>query len=399
MAESLLLTYDFPPMGGGVARWMGELARRFPADSLIVSTGSLPGAEAVDAALSNPVDRIRIPSRRLRTLRGLLFWSRRATALARQRRPGFVWCGQLRPAAYPAKWLSEQLGIPYGILVHGGDLLSLQHRIHQSRVKRGTARSLIASASVIVANSRWTADLCAVVLGELGLDARPGFVRVVPLGTDPAQFRPGLSTDQVRRRFGLDGDGTWILTVARLVPHKGVDVTLHALAGLAGEHPALRYAVVGQGEHQAALESLATGLGLRDRVRFLTDVSDGELPALYNLADLYVGVSRQAGLDVEGFGISLLEASASGVPIVAGRSGGIPDAVQDGHTGLLVDPEDPRAVAGAIDRLLRDASAARGLGERGRQVVEQSFTWDRVVTDLRAISAEFSQPTPTPPSR
>lgn len=399
MADSLLLTYDFPPMGGGVARWMGELAGRFPPDSLIVSTGSMSGSEPVDAALPNAVDRIRIPARRLRTLRGLLFWSRRATALSRQLQPRFAWCGQLRPAAYPAKWLNEQLGVPYGILVHGGDLLSLQHRIHQSRVKRGTARSLVASASVIVANSRWTADLCGVVLGELGLDARPGFVRVVPLGTDPARFRPGLSTGAIRHRYGLERDGRWIITVARLVPHKGVDITLHALAGLAADHPELRYAVVGQGQHLAALESLARGLGVSDRVRFLTDVSDGDLPAVYNLADLYVGVSRQAGLDVEGFGISLLEASACGLPIVAGRSGGIPDAVRDGETGLLVDPEDPRAVAAAIDRLLRDTGLARRLGAQGRTTVEDRFTWDRVVSDLRAIGREFSPTRPTAPSR
>ena len=399
MPRTLLLTYDFPPMGGGVARWMGELARRFPPDSLLISTGRMPGSEAVDAALPNPVDRIRVPSRRLRTLRGLLFWARRATRLSREHRPGFVWCGQLRPAAYPAKWLSEQLGIPYGILVHGGDLLSLQHRIHQSRIKRGTARSLIASASVIVANSHWTADLCRVVLGELGLDCPAGFIRVVPLGTDPEQFKPGLDAGPLRDRYGLDGDGQWILTVARLVPHKGVDVTLHALAGLAVEHPGLRYAVVGQGDHQTALESLATGLGLRHRVRFLTDVTDRDLPAIYNLADLYVGVSRQAGLDVEGFGISLLEASASGLPVVAGKSGGIPDAVQDGRTGVLVDPEDPRAVATAIDGLLRDSTTARRLGDTGRRTVESSFTWNRVVNDLRAIAAEFSPGEPTAPSR
>jgi phosphatidylinositol alpha-1,6-mannosyltransferase len=387
---SFLLTYDFPPMGGGIARWMGEAARRFPPGSLLVSTGSVPGSEAIDRALPNPVDRIRIPARRLRTLRGLLFWSRRVTALARDQHPGFVWCGQLRPAAYPAKWLSERLGTPYGIMVHGGDLLSLQHRIHQSRVKRGTARSLIGSASVLVANSRWTGELCQVVLGELELDPAPDFVRVVPLGTDPSQFKPGLPTEEVRARHRLDGDGRWMLTVARLVPHKGVDVTLHALAGLANEHPDLRYAVVGQGQHQAELESLAAGLGLSQRVRFLTDVTDDDLPGLYNVADLYVGVSRQAGLDVEGFGIALLEASASGLPVVAGRSGGMRDAVQDGQTGVLVDSEDPRAVAAAIGGLLRDRPRSRELGQAGRRAVEQRFTWDRVVTDLQAIASEFN---------
>lgn len=386
MPGAFLLTYDFPPMGGGIARLMGELARHYPAGSLVVSTGTMPGGDATDAGFPNRVDRVAVPARRLRTLRGLMFWSRRATALARDVGPSFAWCGQLRPAAYPAKWLNERLGVPYGIIVHGGDLLGLQHRIHQSRVKRGTARSLLASASVIVANSRWTGDLCHVVLGELGLDGHDGLVRVVPLGTDPGRFRPGLATEAVRARHGL-GPGRWLLTVARLVPHKGVDVTLHALAGLVADHPDLGYAVVGRGEQQAELEQLARQLGLADRVRFLTEVSDADLPALYNAAALYVGASRQAGLDVEGFGISLLEASASGLAVVAGRSGGIPDAVKDGETGLLVDAESPRAVAAAIRDLLSDRERAARLGRQGREAVETYYNWDRVVADLMAIAA------------
>ncbi len=389
MPRAFLLTFDFPPMGGGIARWMGELARRFPPESLVVSTGSVLGSEASDASFPNPVDRVGVPARRLRTLKGLLLWSRRVTALARTAHPDFVWCGQLRPAAYPAKWINERLGTPYGIMVHGGDLLGLQHRIHQSRVKRGTARSLIASSSVLVANSNWTRDLCHQVLGELGLDAAEGFVRVVQLGTDPAQFHPAHPSEAIRSRYGL-GDGRWLLTVARLVPHKGVDVALRALAALGGRYPDLRYAVVGQGDHLPVLETLAAELGVRDRVRFLTGVTDADLPAVYQAAEVYLGPSRQAGLDVEGFGIALLEASASGLPVVAGRSGGMPEAVTDGETGVLVDSEDPGAVAAAVGGLLADPERARRLGSAGRRAVERYYTWDRVVRDLQAIADEIS---------
>jgi len=398
MLPALLLTYDFPPMGGGIARLMGELARHFPPGSLLVSTGTMPRGDASDAGFPNPVDRVAIPARRLRTLRGLLFWSRRAMALAREHQPPFVWCGQLRPATYPAKWLNERLGIPYGILVHGGDLLGLQHKIHQSRVKRSTARSLLASAAVIIANSRWTRDLCHVVLGELGLDGHEGRVRIVPLGTDPDQFQPRPASERVRQRYGF-GEGRWLLTVARLVPHKGVDVTLHALASLVADHPDLHYAVVGRGDHQASLEALAAELGLAQRVRFLTDVTDADLPAVYNAASLYVGVSRQAGLDVEGFGIALLEASASGLAVVAGRSGGIPDAVRDGETGVLVDAENHRAVAAAIRALLADPEGAARLGAQGRRAVMEYYNWDRVVADFAAIARELSASSPEAPPR
>jgi phosphatidylinositol alpha-1,6-mannosyltransferase len=105
------------------------------------------------------------------------------------------------------------------------------------------------------------------------------------------------------------------------------------------------------------------------------------------LADLHVGVSRLTARDVEGFGIALLEASASGKPVVAGRSGGMPDAVRDGETGLLVDPQDPESVARTIETLLLDPERSRLLGAAGRRAVESFYNWPRVVADLRAISA------------
>jgi phosphatidylinositol alpha-1,6-mannosyltransferase len=150
--------------------------------------------------------------------------------------------------------------------------------------------------------------------------------------------------------------------------------------------------VVGRGDHQPALELLARELGIADRVRFLTEVNDADLPAIYNAADLYVGVSRQAGIDVEGFGISLLEASSSGLPVVAGRSGGIPDAVREGETGVLVDSENHRAVAAAIAALLADPARAARLGEAGRRAVVEHYNWDRVVKDFLAVAAEFTAP-------
>lgn len=398
MGPSLLLTYDYPPLRGGIARSLGEMARHYPEGSLVVSTGSVPGGEEADLTAGARVDRVRVRSRRLRTLPGLLLWSRRAAALAREVKPSFIWCGNLRPASYVAKWVRERAGIPYGILVHGADLLTLQHRMHQSRIKQGTVRSLVGSASVIVANSQWTRERCDVVLGELGIGPSPDRVHVVPLGTDPERFRPGLATAEVRRRHGLD-TGRWLLTVAKLTPFKGVDVALRALAALAGRHADLRYAVVGTGSQRGELEALAGELGVAGRVRFLTEVSDAELPALYNVAEVYVGVSRQAGLDVEGFGLALLEASASGIPVVAGRSGGIPDAVREGETGVLVDSEDPAAVATAIAELLDTPARARALGQGGRAAVESYYNWDRVVGDLRRISNAFHLERPPAPPR
>jgi len=388
MATHLLLTYDFPPIGGGIARWMAELARRYPAGSLVVSTGQHADTSDVDAGFPNRVDRLPVAARRLKTLQGILLWSRRVAVLARSTEAEFIWCGNLKPAAYPAKWTRERQGTPFGILLHGGDLLILQHQIHQSALKRQTARALFGSASVLVANSRWTRDRCLSLLGELDMEAGPDRVRVVPLGADHQAFRPGIDSGEVRTRYQL-GTGRWLLSVARLTRHKGIDTALQALALLQKDYPDLRYAVVGTGEEQVALEREARELGVADRVRFLHGVPDRDLPALYNCAEIYLGISRLLEQRVEGFGLSLSEASACGVPVIAGRSGGVGEAVRDGETGLLVDAERPGSVAEAIRSLLQNEGLRARLGMAGRQAVERLYNWDRVTADLVGIGREF----------
>jgi phosphatidylinositol alpha-1,6-mannosyltransferase len=183
-----------------------------------------------------------------------------------------------------------------------------------------------------------------------------------------------------------------MLTIGASGPHKGVDTVLRALAALKDRRPELRYAVAGPARHIEALSRLADAHGVGDRVRFLREVQDADLPALYNAADIYLGVSRREGRSVEGFGIALAEASACGVPVVAGRSGGIPELIADGETGLLVDPERTEPLVRAIERLLDEPALAARLGAGGRAAVEREFNWDRTTGDLRSIAAEFGRP-------
>jgi len=387
---TMLLAQDFPPMGGGIARLHGELARRFPKGDLIVSTPSDPDAAEVDAGLPAIIDRLPMGVRRTKTLPGVLFWSRRATSLARQHKVRFVHCGNVKPAGYPARWVYERLRVPYSLFLYGADLLSEQHKIRHSAIKRRMARAIFGGAAVLVAISNWTRDLALAVLGDLGLDGHGQRLRVIHPGTDPTHFRPGADAVDLRERLGLPDRGTrWLVTVARLQQHKGMDTVIAALPAILARAPDVRYAVAGTGPDRERLEKLAHKLGLGDRVRFLGGVSDRELPALYNLASVYVGASRRAErLGVEGFGIALVEASACGRPVVAGNSGGIPDAVRDGETGFLVPPEEPAAFADAICRLLADPAAAQRMGQNGRRAVETYFNWDRVVRDLREIESQ-----------
>ena len=364
---------------------MGELALRYPPQSLVVSTGAYESSAESDARFPQPIDRLGVRATRLRTIQGLALWTWRANTLAKRWQPGFTWCGELKPAGYPARWLAARRRIPYAVIVYGTELLLIDAKIRRSRFKRRTAGGIIGNAAVLVAISRWTADLARDVLGLLALDLP---IETVPLGTTPTHFKPGIDARGLRAKYGLDG-GPWLLTVARLEWHKGIDTMMQALPAVRARHPGTRYVIAGVGDRRPQLEQLRESLGLGDAVRFLGAVPDDELPALYNAADLYVGASRRHDLLAEGFGISLVEASACGLAVVGGRSGGVPDAVREGETGILVDPDDPAAVAAGVNELLANPERRKQLGLAGREAVETYYNWDRVAKDLLEIDRRF----------
>src|SRR5712664_4514459 len=143
VAKTFLLTGEFPPMQTGIARMMGEVTRRYPRGELLVSTGQHRDSQDSDVRFSGAVvDRLPVPSKALKNLAGLLFWSRRVATLARQHKPRFAWCDSVRPSAYTAKWAHERVGTKYGVLVHGGDVLKELHAIHHSAWARRTLKAL-----------------------------------------------------------------------------------------------------------------------------------------------------------------------------------------------------------------------------------------------------------------
>src|SRR5262245_24902093 len=273
LAKTFLLTGEFPPMQTGIARMMGEVTRRYPRGELLVSTGQHRDSLDSDVRFSGAVvDRLPVPSKALRNLAGLLFWSRRVASLARQHKPRFAWCDSIRPCTYPAKWVHERVGTKYGVFVHGGDVLKELHAIHHSRFARKTAKALFGSAVAVVANSQWTREQAQKVLRELGLDPLAETVRVVPLGTDPEQFRPAIDTRAVRARYGMNGAGegsAWALTVARLEPYKGVDTALKAVAECRAQGVDVNYLVVGTGKKRKEYQRLAEELKIAAHVRFV----------------------------------------------------------------------------------------------------------------------------------
>lgn len=302
-----------------------------------------------------------------------------------RKRVGVIHCGNIRPVGYAVTWPAIRAGIPYLLYVNGGDLLRELRKSKESRLKRAAARRILGSAAGVVTISKWAAELAGEVMEAVGIENIPP-IGAFDLGTDPAQFDPSRDTGMLRARWGV-GQAPLLITVARLVPHKGQDFAIRALAALADEFPDLRYVIVGDGHDEQRLRDLARELGVTDRVIFAGALSDAELPEAYATSTLYVGLSRvDREINAEGFGISFVEAGASGVPSVAGDSGGVRSAVRDGETGIVVSPTDLTSIAVAIASLLRDDSRRRSMGEAARHSVETHYNWDRVARDTREFT-------------
>lgn len=387
MSRHLFVTQDYGPDLGGMARRHVELCRRFgDGDDTImsVSTVASPGAASFDQHEDYRIFRQPFPFQRANRFSNQLHWARWLTS---NRAPKFdvLHCGNIRPVGYGVRWANRRLNIPYLVYVNGGDLLRERRKAERSAVKRMSSRSIMGNAAGIVATSKWVAQLATDVMNEVGVEKLPP-VAALDLGTDPVHFNPSRDTGALRRRWGV-GDAPIMLTVARLVPHKGQDMGIRALAMLSRDFPELRYIMVGEGHDELRLRELARELGVSDRVGFVGPMRDDELPEAYATSTIYLGASRvDREINVEGFGISFLEAGASGVPSIAGDSGGVRSAVRDGETGIVVPPTDVDAIADAIRSLLVNAERRTQMGEAARRAVETHYNWERVARDTREFT-------------
>jgi phosphatidylinositol alpha-1,6-mannosyltransferase len=256
--------------------------------------------------------------------------------------------------------------IPYAVLVHGNDLT---YAIN-TKIDKILGRWVLNNASLIMGNSRFTAN-CVRNAGY------KGHVEVLNPGVDLAQFHPGADTTEVRNKYGLNGRRA-ILTVTRLVPKKNVDSVLHALPKVIESFPDLLYIVVGEGPDRERLEKICDELKLRPYVRFLGRIENSLLPAFYCASNLFIMPTK----GTETFGITFIEANACGLPVIAGNTGGVADAVVDGETGLFVDPCNVSEIARAMILLLSDMQYSRKLGENGRRRIETYFNWQNIGAKL-----------------
>jgi len=391
---SLAEAFGVPPRGGHVV-WLHEVSRRLSGVRLL--TGRWAGEP--DYAVVDGVEIVRIGLKRWPLVRpeSLPLYATYLAQAVRQvlsGRPKAILAARVLPEGLLAGILSRALGVPSAVFAHGEEV----HRMRPDRVLGGRRRVTAAlkrkalwaayrHVDLIIANSRFTAKL----LRRGGVDERR--VSVVHPGTDPSCFQPMPRDPCLAAKLGVEGKAV-VLSVGRLVHRKGQDTVIRAMPAILRQAPNAVYVVAGKGYYEEQLRRLAESVGVSDHLRFIGEVDNETLPKLYNLANAFVmpnRVTAELG-DLEGFGIVFLEAGACGVPVVGGRSGGVPDAIVDGQTGLLVDGSSVAEVAGAVVRLLMDPDGACRMGQNARRRICRELTWDHSAEKIRRLLESLRRP-------
>ncbi|MDP9242889.1 MAG: glycosyltransferase family 4 protein [Actinomycetota bacterium] len=364
--RTLLVTDDYPPRVGGIQRTLHSLMRELPPDRVAVLAPSWPGSEAFDAAEPYEIHRSAsymwpTPDTR-RLLQEVVHRTKAEVALF----------GDALPLGMFGPMLAKQ-GVPYLVAAHGFDYwLSLVPGA-ASVLRRATSRA----SRVVV--------MCSAFIARVVRTAVPDRVPVSVMypGADIERFHPDLPTAEVRARHGISEDDPLVVCVSRLVRRKGQDVLIRGLPTIRRRVPDARLLVVGGGPYRGDLERMASEAE-PGTIVFSGEVSDDELPNYYAAGDVFAMPcrTRLGGFEVEGWGNVFLEAAACARPVVAGNSGGAPEAVDDGVTGLVVDGAHPGAVAEAVGSLLVDPVRARAMGKAGRARVERSYTWPHATAKL-----------------
>ena len=361
------MTNDFPPKHGGIQSYLHELWRRLPSAETTVLTTAFPDAARWDAQQPFRIERVRE-----RVLLPTPAVVRRIDALAREVEADVIFVDPMLPIGLVG---SKLTAAPYVVVAHGSEITSYARAPGSGAL----ARRVLRGAAAVVAAGSYPARAAAAAAG------RPLAGVVIPPGVDHDRFRPldANARAEARRRFGLDAERPLVLGVSRLVPRKGFDVVIDAVAGLTDLGiSGVQLAIAGAGRDRRRLEKRAKGA-----VRFLGRVADADLAALYGCADVFAMSCRDRwlGREAEGFGIVFLEAAACGVPAVAGLSGGSHEAVADGETGYVVAPRDVGAVRDAIARLVGDREQRDAMGAAARRRAVDGFDNDHLVAALAPL--------------
>jgi phosphatidyl-myo-inositol dimannoside synthase len=374
VSRVLLVTNDFPPRPGGIQSYLGEFVGRLAgagSHSVLVYAPQWKGADAFDHSAGAAGYRVvRHP--------GTLMLPGPAVDARMRRLIGeygidTVWFGAAAPLALLAQRARQAGATRVLASTHG-------HEVGWSMlpVARSVLRRIGDSTDVVTFVSRYTRSRFASAFGPA---AR---LEYLPPGVDTDRFRPDpAARAELRARYGL-GERPTVACLSRLVPRKGQDALIKALPSIRRRVDGAALVIVGGGPYLDVLRKLAADCGVAEQVTFTGGVKAAELPAHHALADVFAMPcrTRGAGMDVEGLGIVFLEASATGVPVIAGLSGGAPETVRHNETGLVVDGRSVDEVAEAVAELLADRDRAAAMGAAGREWATSQWRWDTLAARL-----------------
>jgi phosphatidylinositol alpha-1,6-mannosyltransferase len=411
MPKVLIITNDFPPRSGGIQSFVHALATRLPARSVVVYAPAWPGAAEFDARQPFPV--FRHPGSLMLPVPSV---ARRARAILVEHGCDTVLFGAAAPLGLLARGLRR---------VGARRIVALTHGHEAGWAALPGARNLLRQVADQADALTYLGDYFRIRLTRaLSADSAARLTRLAP-GVDNEAFRPGAGGAAIRRRLGIAASAPVVLCVSRLVPRKGQDMLIRAWPGvLAGVHGTQFASVqgtqfasvqgttpdgaadpvlllVGDGPDADRLRRLAHAHGVSGSVRFAGAVPWDELPAYYDAGNIFAMPcrTRWRGLDVEGLGIVYLEASATGLPVIGGDSGGAPDAILAGETGYVVGGRDVADLTSRLVQLLTDPDGASVMGEKGLAWVDREWRWDLVAGRLAEILAGESQAAPRSAAR
>src|SRR5215831_609516 len=374
MPKVLIVTNDFPPRAGGIQFFVHALAMRLPPEDLRVYAPAWEGAASFDAQLPFPV--VRHPTSLMLPVPAV---ARRAEEIIKREGCDTVVFG----AAAPLGLLAPQLRS-----AGARRIVALTHGHEAGWASLPGARAMLQRIGDNVDTVTYLGEYTRLRLSwALSRPAVERMTRLTP-GVDTSEFHPGAGGPAIRERFGL-GTRPVVVCVSRMVPRKGQDTLIRTWPLVrVGVSDAMLF-LVGDGPYRDRLQRLAHHLGVERSVTFAGAPSRAELPGYYDAGDVFAMPcrTRRRGLDVEGLGMVFLEASATGLPVVAGDSGNSADAIRDGETGYVVPGRSVADLAERLNRLLTDPGAAKAMGEKGLAWVHQEWRWEIIARRFGEILA------------
>ena len=365
--KTLFITNDFGPRAGGIESFIIGLIERLPHGSTTVYTSAQGDTNEYDAAWLEKYG-VRVIRDRAKILLPTPRITGEIVRLIKSEAIETVAFGAAAPLALMASNL-RRAGVARVIaLTHG-------HEVWWSKVFPFTLamRRIGSSVDVLTYLGEFTRTAIAGALAPKSADA---MVKIAP-GIDTEHFAP-IDSSSLRESLGL-GEKKVIVSVGRLVHRKGQDRLIESMRAIVQEIPTAHLLLIGEGPYRQHLQALVRKYALDDHISFIGRIQYADLPQYICVGEIFAMPSRSRffGLEVEGLGIVYLEASACGLPVIAGASGGAPDAVIDGTTGVVVDGLDSAAIAVAAINLLNNPTQARLMGQAGRRWIVEK--WNRQI--------------------